>query len=246
MKRVNILVVASVVAFVGLANLSYAAHPLALLLREELKIKGELLQEELSQLERHDSQVQEAWVRVERLSADLLRAQNQDESLESLRLRDQDLRLVEAELQMHLEHSQRLRHSIMSTRAEIDKIAAEVLRLEDQLGRDKDPLTGTWRIVSEPGGQEGYLYLELNGTLVSGTYTLSGGWSGSLRGTLVARKIRLERIDSQIGFAAKLFGRLKTRGTTPRIEGTWDSTQLAVGLPTTGTWFAEKVEELPE
>ena len=61
-----------------------------------------------------------------------------------------------------------------------------------------------------------------HGTLVTGTDSPAGGWNGSFRGTLVAGKVRLERIDSQIGFAAIFYGRLVSAGSSSRLEGTWE------------------------
>jgi hypothetical protein len=86
-------------------------------------------------------------------------------------------------------------------------------------------------------------FLQQQGTLVSGTYALSGGFSGSFRGTLVAGKVRLERIDSQIGFAAIFYGRLLGQGRNLRLQGNWEATQLASGLPSNGNWSARKTEE---
>jgi hypothetical protein len=62
----------------------------------------------------------------------------------------------------------------------------------------------------------------------------------------VSRKVRLERIDSQIGFAAIFYGRLVRGGNDARLEGTWEATQLASGLPSAGTWVADKVSEPAE
>jgi len=95
-------------------------------------------------------------------------------------------------------------------------------------------------------GQEGLVYLQQQGTLVSGTYALSGGFTGSLRGTFVSGRVRLERVDSQIGFAAIFYGRLADRGQNPTLQGNWEATQLASGLPSRGSWTARKVTEIEE
>jgi len=241
MKQLVGLVVALLVGSSSLATQSVTQN-----LREQLKIQQALLDGETIQLEESQSRLQEAWVRVERESADLLRAQRQGESLESLQLRDEDLRQAESELLMHLFAIQRLRRSMLASRAVIAATEEEIRRLNERVGSDEDPLTGTWRLVMEPGGQEGFAFLRLEGTLVQGTYQLSGDWAGSLRGTYVSRKVRLERIDSQIGFAAILHGRLQQRGDTALLQGSWEATQLASGMPSGGTWVAERVDELPE
>jgi hypothetical protein len=235
-----------VLIVLGFAPLVIAGQPLTDGLREQLKIQQALLERDLQQYEDHKAQLQEAWVRVERGSADLLQAQQQGESEESLRLRDEDLRQAESELLMLLFSAQRVRRSLLANRALTAEIEEEIRRLDGQVGAGDDPITGTWRLAMEPGGQEGLMQLRLEGTLVQGTYQLEGDWSGSLRGTLVSRKLRLERIDSQIGFAAILHGRLQLRGRSPRIQGSWEATQLASGMPSAGTWIAEKLEEPPE
>ena len=113
-------------------------------------------------------------------------------------------------------------------------------RLAAEIGGADAPLTGNWRFVVEPG-QEGVGYLQQQGTLVTGTYTLSGGFSGSFRGTFVAGKVRLERIDSQYGFAAIYYGRLVGQGRNARLQGNWEATQLASGLPSMGNWTATRI-----
>jgi hypothetical protein len=123
---------------------------------------------------------------------------------------------------------------------------AEIRRLDGAVGPEADPLSGTWRLVLEPGGQEGLMFLRLDGSLVQGTYRLSGNFSGSLRGSLVSDKVRLERVDSQLGFVATLYGKLTGEGEAARLEGSWEATQLAVGMPSGGHWLAERVEEAPE
>jgi hypothetical protein len=230
---------------VATASLVEAVLPLAQALREELKIQEKLLQQSLSEVQQEEEQIQAAWVRVDRQASDLLRAQEQEESIDSLRLREADLRQAEADLMMHIHHAQQLRRELIAGRVKISETLAEVKRLEEKVGKSEDPLSGPWRLVVEPGGQDGFMSLQLDGTLVGGTYQLGGGWSGSLRGTFVAGKVRLERIDSQLGFASVFYARLSGEGEGARLEGTWEATQLATGLPSSGSWVAERVRELP-
>lgn len=208
----------------------------------QLDVKLQLLAGRLSELEQHQSDLEQAWSRVEHLSSDLIRAHREGETLDSLKLRDADLRLAEAELLMHVAESQRLRGEVAALRSEVDVLRQ---RLEEtgKAAGEGDPLTGRWKLAVEPGGLEGYADLELNGTLVTGVYHLSGGWYGSLKGTLVAGKVRLERIDSQLGFAAIFYGRLFTDEDPPRLQGTWEGTNLSAGLPSSGTWVATRVPE---
>ena len=133
-----------------------------------------------------------------------------------------------------------LQGELTAKKARRDQLAAEVKRLEETLQATGDDLSGRWQVAIEPGGLKGTFDLRLFGTLVSGVYELAGGWKGSLRGTLVGNTVRLERIDSQLGFVAVYTGRLEVRGAERRIEGTWQATNLAAGLPSAGTWLAQR------
>lgn len=238
MRRMALLLAALTVAgWVG------AEQPVAAALRVELKIQNELLAQEVEALRRERDAMQQAWARVIRDTAGMIQAQNQGESLDGLRLRDEDLRVAEAEVQGRLVAAQSLRKAILGRMAEIEATEREIASLEQMVGSDADPITGTWRLVFEPGGLEGFAYLRLDGTLVQGTYRLAGDWTGSLRGTYVGRRIQLERIDSQLGFATRMFGRLVRGGMEARIEGTWEAAELASGQPSSGSWAADKVRE---
>jgi hypothetical protein len=235
-----------IVLVLAAAASAFAAQPLTQNLREQHKIQADLLRLDLAELEEQRAKMLETWVRVEQGAADLAGAQAQGESLESLKLRDQDLQQAEAELMMHVASLQRIRRDVLATQALLGALEEEIRRLEGQVGPERDPLSGTWEVVMEPGGQKGLMSLQLDGTLVQGTYRLSGDWSGSLRGTLVSGKVRLERIDSQVGYAATLYGKLSTPGGVSRLEGTWEATQLSAGLPSGGSWVADRLEESPE
>jgi hypothetical protein len=108
----------------------------------------------------------------------------------------------------------------------------------------EDPLSGNWQIRIDPGAQEGDLHLSLDGTIVSGSYTLEGGFSGSVRGTFVEDVVKLDRVDSHLGFVARFYGRLMPDGVT--VNGTWEGTELANAGPTSGTWTAAKRPEAEE
>jgi hypothetical protein len=98
------------------------------------------------------------------------------------------------------------------------------------------PLSGPWEIVLMPQQLHGRFSLEQTGTLVTGTYVLDGGWSGSLQGTLVNRKVYLQRIDSKLGHSADYEGYLSAEGD--RIRGTWSSYDVTAQGGSTGEWSA--------
>ncbi len=212
-------------------------------LKAQLDVTLRLLDQRLTEIEQHQSDLDQAWARVENLSSDLLRAHRQLESLESLKLRDSDLRLAEAELMMHVTEAERLRSEAEELRSEAEMLRQRIEELGHGSDREGDVLSGKWKLTVEPGGLEGTVTFTLDGTLVTGVYELSGGWYGSLRGTLVAGKVRLERIDSQLGLAAIFYGRFFGDESPPRLQGHWEGTNLSAGLPSSGSWVATKVEE---
>lgn len=105
----------------------------------------------------------------------------------------------------------------------------------------EDPLSGDWEVTVTPPDMTGKFTLALSGTLISGTYQLSGGWKGSLKGTLVGNRVRLERIDTEQGFMAVYYGKVDRDNLT--IQGTWESTLFTTGGPMTGNWTARRTRE---
>jgi putative component of toxin-antitoxin plasmid stabilization module len=230
---------------VALACPAIAGAQVADSLRQQAKIRETILVGQVEDLAENRVELREAWTRLEQQTSGLMEAQREGETVDSLRLRDEQIREVEADMIAALSKSQQLRRSMLENRTMLAAIDAEVQRLAAAVGEADAPLNGTWRLVME-SGQEGLVYLQQQGTLVSGTYALSGGFTGSLRGTFVSGKVRLERIDSQIGFAAIFYGRLVDRGQNPTLQGNWEATQLASGLPSRGAWTAHKVTEIEE
>ena len=237
MKRAMLLA-----ALLVLVTLSSGEAQVADSLREQIKIREIVLEGQLEDLAEARQQLRELWSQLELQSGNLMRAQREGESVESLRLRDEDLRRIESEFLGAIFNFQQERRAALEHRTMLAAIATEVERLSVEVGDAEAPLTGTWRLVVEPG-QDGTAYFQQQGTLVTGTYALTGGFTGSFRGTLVAGKVRLERIDSQIGFAAIFYGRLVGQGRNLRLQGNWEATQLASGLASAGNWTGTKVRE---
>lgn len=231
-----------VVMVIGVLLPAMAATQVAEGLREQARIRESLLAQQIGRLGEKREDLRAIWARLEQQAGALFQAQQQGETVESLRLRDADLRKTESELQAILLEMQQQRSALLENRTMIAAIELQVQQLAAGVDGVEAPLNGSWQLVVEPG-QEGVAYLQQQGTLVTGTYALSGGFSGSFRGTFVARKIRLERIDSQFGFAAIFYGRLVGRGENARIQGNWEATQLASGLPSMGNWTATRIVE---
>ncbi len=139
-----------------------------------------------------------------------------------------------------------------------DRVEWQLQRIEDRLRRigflesesgvraaniadtPRDPLTGHWSVVVLPQNQVGSFDLVLNGTLVSGSYTLSGAnlgtATGSFRGTYADTHLRLERVDARRGFDSVFLGTVDP--ATGRLSGTWSANDLASGQPARGDWSA--------
>jgi hypothetical protein len=231
-----------VVLLITLAASLSAHAQVADSLREQAKVREMVLAGQVREMVEIREELREVWTRLEQQSGGLLQAQSEGETVDSLRLRDADLREIEAQMRAAVSRSQQLRRSMLENREMLAAIGIEIERLTAVVGVAEAPLNGTWRLVVEPG-QDGFAYLQQQGTLVSGTYALSGGFTGSFRGTFVSGKVRLERIDSQIGFAAIFYGRLVGRGENLRLQGNWEATQLASGLPSRGSWTATRVSD---
>ena len=122
-------------------------------------------------------------------------------------------------------------------------LEAEVAALSDESQRTAGRLSGSWRVTLLPVNQRGQFSLSQTGTLVSGTYSLEGGWTGSLQGTLVDRKVYLVRIDSKLGRSMELEGQLDAEGG--RITGTWLNYELAGQEGATGQWSAVRAQPTP-
>jgi len=230
------------VALCVLSAPSQASAQVADGLREQMRIREILLEGQLEDLDAARQDLRELWSQLEMQTGNLLRAQREGETVDSLRLRDDDLRRLESEFIAAISKLQQERRTTLENRTMLAAMATEVERLSAEVGESDAPLNGTWELVVEPG-HEGMAYLQQQGTLVTGTYALSGGFTGSFRGTLVAGKVRLERIDSQIGFAAIFYGRLVGQGRNLRLQGNWEATQLASGLASAGNWTGRKVQE---
>jgi hypothetical protein len=119
----------------------------------------------------------------------------------------------------------------------------QIAQLEARAERRTGPLHGTWSVTLLPTGQRGTFQLDQSGAVVAGTYQLEGGWSGSLQGTIVGRKVRLVRIDSKLGRSMEFEGYVSADGS--RIRGTWSSYDVSDGATPSGQWSAVRSESTP-
>jgi hypothetical protein len=133
----------------------------------------------------------------------------------------------------------KLLERISERRKRISLLTLQTEALEGRARKEQTGvLTGRWDLVLMPVEQRGTCKLEQNGAVVNGTYELAGGWTGSLQGTLVDRKLYLVRIDTKLGKMMEFEGFLSQDET--RIRGTWLNYELAGAEGSTGQWTAER------
>jgi hypothetical protein len=100
-------------------------------------------------------------------------------------------------------------------------------------------ISGFWRIEILPQEDFGLLLLEVEGTLVTGTYRLSDGTRGSIHGTVADNRLDLERVDAETGADSTLEGEFDPE--TGELAGSWHAKELATGEASSGDWTALKL-----
>ena len=159
-----------------------------------------------------------------------------DSGVDELSRREEAVAAAEQDVRSLLEKRRLLADRLLDRRRLIGMLEAELAAR-----KPADTISGRWAVMVEPGEQRGVFRMTLDGTLISGEYTLEGGYSGSLRGTMINDRLRIERVDSKLGFTAVDLGRLARDGAT--IGGTWESTTFGTGGPGSGRWQAVREEE---
>ena len=151
---------------------------------------------------------------------------------------------------------QRAADAATAWRAASGRTAAVVARVEARLQRlrmlsglaatsgaavVRPDLTGLWRVTMQPAGTQGVFDVDQSGTVLTGTYRMEDGKRGSLRGTLVANRVRLDRLDANQGFESIFHGEVDAGGRV--IRGQWAPAELSDGGPGGGAWRAVLTSE---
>ena len=105
-------------------------------------------------------------------------------------------------------------------------------------GARETTLAGRWQLQLSPTNETGTLVLQLTGTSISGTYTIDGNSSGSVRGNLVGNRVQLDLLDTAGAVASTWTGAFDP--SSQRMAGTWLATELAAGRPAQGAWSATR------
>ena len=237
---ISLVVLAVAVCSAGWAQDRAAPPGVGLSLAAEMEVHRTLLEEDLERFEALKAQRGELAARLEGLYESLDTAVQDDSaaSLEQVESLAAQVGLAEAERGELLSRQSRLIDGIRQRRRAVALLAAQLALLPGRPQRQAGLLDGMWDVQLLPSGQEGSFMLSLSGTVISGTYQLDGGWTGSLQGTLVNRKVYMVRIDSKKGRMMELEGYLAADGIT--IRGTWLSYEVTGGDGARGQWSAEK------
>ncbi len=205
-----------------------------------LDVERTLLREDQARHEKLASERTAAAARVHELYQSLDAALKRDDAQAAAAVDDLFSRIDEAERERAeiLTQERALVERIRDRLRRIALLEERMASLQQRTQEAAGPLTGRWDVVLLPASHRGFFLLRQAGTLVSGTYALEGGWSGSLQGTLVNRKVLLERIDSKLGRAGQFEGVLSSDGS--RIRGSWTAFELSGGSPAEGQWSATR------
>jgi len=150
---------------------------------------------------------------------------------------------AERDRSSHLGAERLLVERIRDRLRRISLLEEQLRSLEQRTAAKTGPLEGDWTVAMLPTNQRGAFTLRQSGTMVTGTYELDGGWTGSLQGTIVDRKVHLVRIDSKLGRSMEFEGYLSR--DKARIRGSWLSYDLSGDSAPSGHWSAVRSASTP-
>jgi hypothetical protein len=235
------------VALLVLAALSATASAQALLevLEANYRIESRLFDGELIRYNEARQRERDAHSTL-RSRSDTL-----DQALRTRRGRLEELNKLEGEVSKASEAAFAATRELAMRRQQLYQRMAKLAELNAEIERERgrrlvpaSRLDGFWEMEIAPTGEVGLLKLRVEGTLVTGTYRLSGGQQGSLRGTVSNDNLSLERIDSTSGFDSVLEGEFSP--STRKITGEWTAVDLSGGRLGGGTWTARKLSPVEE
>ena len=167
--------------------------------------------------------------------------------LSSFEIKELEITNAEEQRETLVKEGKRARERIAERLHRLSLLDHKIAELRDALPKKEESITGSWDVTLLPGGDKGVITLKQSGTIVTGQYQFEGGWKGSFQGTLINRKVFLQRIDSKLGRVGEFEGFLSSDGKTMR--GTWQNYELTASGDSTlskspsGSWAATRREE---
>ncbi|MFN7962064.1 MAG: hypothetical protein U0002_12405 [Thermoanaerobaculia bacterium] len=162
------------------------------------------------------------------------RAETKLEDLEKL---GRDREIAQAAVAVVRERVARSLNALLGHRQQI-AVLREVLANGRKLAVE-DAISGRWRVEVAAPADQGTFELRLAGSAVTGTYKLGSGKSGSLRGTYVGGRLRLERVDKDHGLDGTFEGNVDPLLGTAR--GFFSPAELGAGGPAGAGWSAVRL-----
>ena len=146
---------------------------------------------------------------------------------------------IEAKLVRQIAEIKQIRDRIAETRNRIAHYETKIAEILASKRAGPDDVSGTWLVSLMPLKITGEMQLFQNGIMVTGSYTLSGGWRGNVMGYVAGGKLILERYDAQLGHAGQFVLAVSSDGLN--MTGRWQNYDLSIG-PSGGQFDAKKLK----
>lgn len=237
MRRSRLLLFC-VLPFLSIPTVASPAETAASL-QSSFAIEAGLLDEEIATYGRARAREKRAVADLQRLNAQLDELiEDPNASLSSFSRLEEEVGLAIDEACARAKESVAARRRMYDRMRRLSGIVAEYEMTEERRQARSGGIAGVWRVEAQPIDLYGIFELEADNLLVTGTYRMSNGNQGSMRGTLVGDRLELEMIDSRKGAVATVKGVLDTgKG---EIRGRWFAFDLSAGRPSSGDWSALK------
>lgn len=210
-------------------------------LQSQFSIEARLLDEEIATYGRARAREKRAVADLQRLNAQLDElTEDPNASLSSFGGLEEEVGVAIEEACARAKESAAARQRMYERMRRLSGIVQEYEMTEERRQARSGGIAGVWRVEAQPIDLYGVFDLEAENLLVTGTYRMSNGNQGSMRGTLVGSKLELEMIDSRQGAVATVKGVLDT--VKGEIRGRWFAFDLSAGRPSSGDWRAYKAE----
>jgi len=131
------------------------------------------------------------------------------------------------------------RRTVHQRMQRMQRLSRDVEALGVEIVGRSGAVGGMWRIEAQPIDVYGLLSLRQNGAMVEGSYRLSNGRHGSVRGTFAGEQIELQMVDSGQGPIGTIKGDLNS--AYEEIVGRWQAMELGDGRPSGGEWTASLI-----
>lgn len=210
-------------------------------LQSAFSVEAALLDEEVAAYGRARARENRAVADLRRLNAELDELiEDPNASLKNFGLLEEEVGVAIEEACARAKDSAAARQRMYERMRRLAGIVQEYEVTEERRQARSGGIAGVWRIEAQPIGLYGVFELEAENLLVTGTYRMSNGNQGAMRGTLVGDKLQLEMIDTSKGAVATVKGVLDT--VKGEIRGRWFAFDLSAGRPSSGDWYAHKTD----